>query len=317
MRHISQTEIRKLDFTLLLVMRGLLRHRRTTLVAAELGLSQSAISYALSRLRSTFADDLFVRRPHGLEPTRHALELAPRIEALLLQAQEALGLNDNFEAATTTRAFRIAALDYVAALLGPPLLRLFERDAPHARFALSVLRGPEALEGLRREEIDLAIGQFLRPLDGYQATPLFVDRYCLVASAANSRVRGGVTEALFETLAHVLISVDGDFRSPTDQAIQDLGLTRHFTATAPTFLIAFAIVAGSDAVCVAPRSLADAYAAPLGLAAFDLPRELPPIRVLAVRRDGRDEAADWLTRVAAECASAPAASGPSEGQLQV
>lgn len=272
MRHISQAEIRRLDFTLLLVMNGLLRHRRTTIVAGELGLSQSAISYALARLRSIFADDLFVRRPHGLAPTRRAMELGPRIEALLLQAQEALGLNDSFEAATTTRAFRIAALDYVAALLGPPLLRLFERDAPNGRFALRVLRGPEALEGLRREEVDLAIGQFLRPLDGYQATPLFVDRYCVVASAGNARFRDGVTEALFEASGHVLISVEGDFRSPTDQAVQDLGLTRHFTATAPTFLIAFAIVAGSDAVCVAPRRLADAYAAPLGLAAFDLPQ---------------------------------------------
>ena len=79
MPHISQTEIRRLDFTLLLVMRGVLRHGRTTRVAEELGLSQSAISYALGRLRALFGDELFVRRPHGLAPTRRALELAPMI----------------------------------------------------------------------------------------------------------------------------------------------------------------------------------------------------------------------------------------------
>src|SRR5450432_693568 len=153
MDHISQTEIRRLDFTLLLVMNGLLRHRRTTIVANELGLSQSAISYALARLRAIFGDELFIRRPHGLQPTLHALELAPRIQALLVQAEEAIGLGEHFDPAMTTRAFRIAGLDYLATVLAPPLLRAFERDAPSARFAFRTLRGGDALESLRREEI--------------------------------------------------------------------------------------------------------------------------------------------------------------------
>jgi len=306
MAHISQIDIRRLDFTLLLVMRGLLRHRRTTTVAEELGLSQSAISYALSRLRSTFGDKLFIRRPHGLEPTRHALELGPRIDALLLQAEEAIGLSDHFDPATSTRAFRIAALDYLATLVAPPLLRAFEQQAPAARFALRVLRGAEALESLRRDEIDLALGQFPRPFNGLLATPLLADRYCLVARLGHPRVRGKVSRALFEELSHVVISVDGDFRSFTDQAILDLSLSRGIAATAPTFFIAFAIVARSDAVSVAPRRLASAYAAQFGLAAFDLPKALPPITLFAVRREGRDEGADWLAELAAGCMLAAA-----------
>ncbi len=301
MGHISQTEIRKLDFTLLLVMRGLLRHRRTTTVAEELGLSQSAISYALSRLRSTFGDELFIRRPHGLEPTRHALELGPRIDALLLQAEEAIGLSEHFDPATSTRAFRIAALDYLATLLAPPLLRAFEQQAPGARFALRVLRGAEALESLRRDEIDLALGQFLRPFDGLLATPMLADDYCLVARLGHPRVRSKVSRALFEELSHVVISVDGDFRSLTDQAILDLNLSRRISATAPTFFIAFAVVGRSDAVSVAPRRLASAYGAQFGLAVFDLPKALPPIRLFAVRREGRDDGADWLAALAADC----------------
>ena len=301
MAHISQTEIRKLDFTLLLVMRGLLRHRRTTIVASELGLSQSAISYALGRLRASFGDELFVRRPHGLEPTRHALELGPRIDALLLQAEEAIGLSDHFDPATSTRAFRIAALDYVGTLLAPPLLRAFEQEAPGARFALRVLRGADALESLRRDDIDLALGQFLRPFDGLLVTPLLTDHYCLVARSGHPRVRAKVSRALFEELRHVVISVDGDFRSLTDQAIVDLNLSRRIAATAPTFFIAFAIVGRSDAVSVAPRRLARAYGSQFGLAAFDLPRALPPITLFAVRQEGRDAGADWLARLAADC----------------
>ena len=83
MSDINQLDIRRIDGGLLLVFRELCRRRRTTAVAAHLGLSQSAVSHALGRLRDLFGDPLFLRRPHGLEPTPRALELAPRIEALI------------------------------------------------------------------------------------------------------------------------------------------------------------------------------------------------------------------------------------------
>ena len=76
-------QIRRLDGGLLLVFRELLRTRRASTVAERLGLSPSAISHALTRLRDLFNDQLFVRRPHGFEPTRRALELGPKIEALI------------------------------------------------------------------------------------------------------------------------------------------------------------------------------------------------------------------------------------------
>src|ERR1044071_1472721 len=114
MADIDTSKIRQLDFTLLLVMQGLLRHRRTTLVADQLGLSQYAISHALARLRTLFGDPLFLRRPHGLEPTRHALDLSPRIDALVRAANEAMGLPDNFDPKTTTRGFRLGASDFLS-----------------------------------------------------------------------------------------------------------------------------------------------------------------------------------------------------------
>src|SRR6185503_19326556 len=111
MSDIDLNKIRQLDGSLLLLLRELLSQRRTTLAAQRLGLSQSAVSQALSRLRVLFDDPLFVRKPHGLEPTRHALELAPRIDALLASMHEALGLSASFLPETAERAFRIGAPD--------------------------------------------------------------------------------------------------------------------------------------------------------------------------------------------------------------
>ena len=61
MNDINLSKIKRLDGALLLVFRDLMRHRRTTLVAERLGLTQSAISHALGRLRP-HTDDFVVER---------------------------------------------------------------------------------------------------------------------------------------------------------------------------------------------------------------------------------------------------------------
>ena len=109
MSDIDVNNIRRLDGGLLLVFRGLLRRRQTTAVALELGLSQSAVSHALTRLRDLFEDPLFIRRPHGLEPTRRALELAPRVDALIDLARETLEREGIFDPARSTRRFTLGA----------------------------------------------------------------------------------------------------------------------------------------------------------------------------------------------------------------
>jgi DNA-binding transcriptional LysR family regulator len=169
----------------------------TTLVARRLGLSQSAVSHALARSRVLFGDPLFVRKPYGLEPTRHALDLAPRIEALIATIHEALGLSDSFEPATSTRDFRIGAPDHLATLMAPPLLRAFAAHAPHARFAFSQRLGQDAIEALARDELDLAIGRFALPVDTVAIERLFDDRYCLVARRRHPRIRGKHTRGLY------------------------------------------------------------------------------------------------------------------------
>lgn len=294
MTDIDSNKIRQLDGTLLLVLQGLIRHRRTTLVAEQLGLSQSAISHALGRLRRLFDDPLFVRRPHGLEPTRHALALAPRIDALLVSAHDALGLSGSFDPATSARGFRIGSPDFLATLLAPPLLEAFQREVPNARFAFTLALGDEAARNLRLDEIDLALGRFPVRQEVFRVIPLFQDDYCLVARRDHPRLRTAVDLELFASLDHVAVSMSGDFRSFTDHDVARRGLRRRIVAAAPRFSIAFAMVSRGDTVCIAPRRLAQACAELFGLSLHDLPRPLAPIEVVAARRPTHDPGLDWL-----------------------
>lgn len=293
MTDMSVTQIRRLDFTLLLVLHGVLQHGRTTVVADELGLSQSAISHALRRLRDVFGEPLFIRRPHGLEPTPRARALAPQIEALIRGAEAALG-REAFDPAASARSFRIGATDYLAQLLSPPLLEAFAHSAPRARFAMHVVRGADALAALRRHEIDIAIGRFARATTGLQARPLFTDQFCVVARASNRAVPARLTKAQFEKLGHVTISVTGDFRSITDEDVRALGLARRVVATAPTFSTAFAIVSRTDAIAIAPSRLAARFARAFRLKTAALPRPLGPLKIAAITRPTRDDGVDWL-----------------------
>src|SRR3569623_518493 len=115
-------QIRRLDGGLLLVFRELLRPRRASEVADRLVLSPSASSHALTRLRDLFGDPLFVRRPHGFEPTRRAEELGPKIEALIELAGQTLTTDAGFAPARSRRRFRFAAPEFVTALIGGTLI---------------------------------------------------------------------------------------------------------------------------------------------------------------------------------------------------
>ena len=304
MTDLNQAQIRQLDGTLLLVLQALIRERKTTLVAERLGLSPSAISHALTRLRRLLGDPLFVRRPHGLEPTQHALALSPRIDALIAQAADLLGSRAGFDPATASHSFRLGASDFLANVLSPTLLQVFQAEAPNCRFAFALSLGDAALRQLRHDQIDLAVGRFQGALDGLPATRLFTDDYCLVTRKGHP-VRDVDAQAL-QALNHVAVSVTGDFRTFTERDFLARGLQRRIVAAAPRFTIAFAMVAATDAACVAPRRLALACADAYGLEVRDLPAPLPSIDVLAVRRASPDAGVDWLLRKLEEIAARPA-----------
>src|ERR1043166_9937332 len=98
-------DIRAVDLNLLKAFDALMSERAVTRAAGRIGLSQPAMSHALSRLRSLFADDLFVRTSTSMEPTTRAREIAPFIEAAIEQIEAALNLGAGFDRAKSSAIF--------------------------------------------------------------------------------------------------------------------------------------------------------------------------------------------------------------------
>ena len=143
------------------------------------GVTQSAVSHALKRLREIFGDDLFIRTPRGVQPT-------PRARALRGPLAEALRLiggavrPPRFDPESSERVFRIAASDYETALFAPRLLRT-DAAIASSRFVFRTLIRREAIDALNAGDIDLLLGYTWKKGEACDAATLYEEDYLVVA----------------------------------------------------------------------------------------------------------------------------------------
>ncbi|MDZ7576421.1 MAG: LysR substrate-binding domain-containing protein [Pseudotabrizicola sp.] len=305
MSDLSTSQLRRLDLTLLLVFLGLLRHRKALDVATELGLTQSAISQALKRLRDIFEDELFLRRPYGMEPTAVALTL----EAPLAQAVEALrgalGAARFFDPGVATGVVRIAALDAQQAVLIPPLVACLRAQAPGLRLSVLPLARSDAVEALIDGRVDLSLGFLWNVPDTILGERLYEESY-LVAGRPGSLSRPLDLDS-YCAADHVLVAPGGDLRGVVDEQLEAVGMSRNVVLGLPGFLPALAAVAASDALVTLPSRVAQAFAPSFGLVTFGAPLEIRrfPVSVFWHRRNDADLRNKWLRRQLADCARVP------------
>ena len=97
--------LRNIDLNLLIVLDVLLQERSVTTAAKKLGRTQSAVSHALSRLRTTFDDKLLVRVGGNMEPTPRAKNLQQDLQRLLSSLRRFMDDTDEFSPKESTRTF--------------------------------------------------------------------------------------------------------------------------------------------------------------------------------------------------------------------
>jgi Bacterial regulatory helix-turn-helix protein, lysR family len=125
--------LRGFDLNLLVILGAVLRERSVSKAAEQLGMSQSAVSHALGRLRLSFDDPLLFRKDGVMEPTWRALAIADTIRAALAQIDNLLNMAAAFDPASARREFVLRASDYVAAMLLPGLSQALRTEAPGVR----------------------------------------------------------------------------------------------------------------------------------------------------------------------------------------
>jgi DNA-binding transcriptional LysR family regulator len=293
------------DLNLLLTLDVLLAEGNVARAARRLGLSASAMSRALARLRETTGDPLLVRAGRGLVPTPRALELRTRIGPLVEEAKAVLRPAIPLDLGTLKRTFTLRTSDGFVENFGPPLVARVALEAPGVRLRF-VPKLDKDSAALRDGSVDLDTG-----VVGSAASPelrtriLFHDRFVGVLRQGHALGNGEMTPARYAAAAHVLVSRRGRERNAVDDALERLGLQRHIAATVGGFADALALARGSDLVATVPERHTGRLRE--GMHSFALPVEVSGIAVSMLwhPRMDADQAHAWLRGLLLEL------SGPS------
>lgn len=285
------------DLNLLIVFDAVMQERNVTRAGGRIGLSQPAVSHALSRLRHMLKDDLFIRTPEGMAPTPRAEQLAEPLRRALSDMQLALE-PETFIPSAATRCFDVAVNNYAAVVLAPAIVTAVISAAPGIRLDLrpAGLRDMPAL--LDRGEHDLAIGAFEDVGERFARALLVEDSFVVAMRRDHPALHRELTAETLAGLPHLEISSSGEDSSFVDQGLNGRGLAREIAHRAPR-LSAAAILSTTEMVAVLSRRLAEHWVKTYGLSTCKLPFASPSIRteMLWHRRFDDQPGHRWLRQL--------------------
>lgn len=299
-------DLHRIDLNLLVALDALARERNVTKAAARAGVSQSAMSHTLRRLRELFDDPLLVRGRGGMVLTPRAEALAVPLRSGLVSLARTLAEPPAFEPERASRTFRIVSPDLFDALVLPTLLRRLGREAPSVDLAV-VPMSKRLSDSLETGEVDLAIYPVLldpQPFEldtqvdaELQRRTLFRDSFrCFVRNDHPALAgRRKLTLTAYTRLNHVLVSPGGEGPGVVDRVLEARGLQRRIALRVPQFATALEVVAQSDLVLTAPSSLSRCSTGS-SLASRPAPVDIPEHAITMIwhPRFTEDPAQRWL-----------------------
>lgn len=152
--------INTVDLNLFLAFHAIYATGSVTQAGERLGMTQSAVSNALKRLRERFGDPLFVRTVQGMVPTPLAARLIGPVEAGLAQFTQAIDQSQHFEAETSNRVFRVALNEVGHQVLLPALLRHLRKHAPNAGLETADATQGDMRQRMMQGQVDLTVGSW-------------------------------------------------------------------------------------------------------------------------------------------------------------
>lgn len=307
--------IRKIDLNLFHVFEAVMQHRSVSEAGRQLGVTASAISHALSRLRLALDDDLFVPGDGGMQPTPRALELAPSIRDGLDRIATAIDAKA-FEPDVSSRTFRIAASENISVTILPYLVKRIAQVAPGIDLRIFPSNRLDVVRELDDGRLDLALGWFSDLPERMRRRTVVTEAEAIVVRAGHPLTKGPVTMDRLFAFPHVVVEFSGSEEEPVDGFLQDRGVSRRIwierlllemsdddrgligraAVSVPYFSAVPPLLRGTDMVATLPRRLALQAAERGGFTVLDLPYDplVVDIEVIWHQRTDRDPGTRWL-----------------------
>jgi len=283
--------LNNVDLNLFLVFDTIYTERNITRAAEVLCISQSAVSQALSRLRKTLNDPLFVRGPQGMAPTPLATHIASQVRDGLQLLASSVHTADPFEAASSDRVFRISLMDMSEDIFLPALVDLLQEQAPHMTVESHYIRRPDIARALASGELDFAIDiPHPNSADLCQET-LFDEPYVCLVRRDHPVVQGSLSLEQYLALAHIHVSQRRRGIGQVDVELNKQGCKRRIKFRVQHYHVASKIVGRSDVALTVPRCWAESFERQVldNLQVLELPFAAPTLNWQLFWHRGADE----------------------------
>jgi DNA-binding transcriptional LysR family regulator len=264
--------------------------------AEEIGLTQSAASHALARLREELQDPIFIRTSEGMRPTAYGMRLAASVRDALESLSAGLDRHPDFMPGTSTRTFNVIMSDVSQMLYLPRLLTRITAEAPGVTLRVHPLPSKAAHLVLESGEVDLAVGAFSRLIAGCRQKRLYREHYACVVRRDHPQFTEGMTIEAFCSVPQAVVDPRGYVHERLDRWLAQQKARRSVKLSVPYFLSLPLVIARSDLLVVMASRVAKAYAEMLPLKIMPPPVKLPTYdpRLFWHERFHRDPANRWL-----------------------
>ncbi|MEW9797245.1 LysR family transcriptional regulator [Alteromonas sp. CYL-A6] len=286
------------DLNLLMIFDAIMTEGAITRAADRLAMTQPAVSNALSRMRTAWNDELFVKDGRGIQPTTYARNLWSQIQGPLSQLENAVSPGD-FDPATAQRTFRVAAPDGIVSMVWGPLRQHIEREAPGINVYAIPNTNIDSDQVLKDAEAELAFTKQSVPDPVIRSEAILSPPYVVVMRQGHPLAKQSLSLEDFISADHLLVSVSGDVTGPTDQVLANMGLTRRVAMTVNSFHNVPELVKTSDLICVAPSITLEREIFTGELAVYESPVDIvtSPLSIIWHKRQDHDPGLNWLRQL--------------------
>jgi LysR family transcriptional activator for leuABCD operon len=249
-----ETTLRGVDLNLLTVFDAVMQEQNITRAAYNLGMSQPAVSNAVTRLKVMFNDELFMRQGRGIQPTLRARQLfGPIRQALQLVRNELPSAA--FVPATSARLFNLLIGSPHDMRFAPKILAVVSQQAPCVQLHLEADFDANITNRLRYQDVDFVLDYTRFDQVGFCSIELFKDELVLVAASVHPRIKGEITPAQLLLEKHAKLSQIHGITSFTEQAYSQLDCVAHYEGTSLSNVLY--VVSQSELVTIVPRWLVE------------------------------------------------------------
>ena len=293
---IDHVHLSRLDLNLLVALDALLTERSVTRAAARIGISQSAMSHALARLRTTFSDELLTRGPEGMRPTPRALALLAPMQEALAQIQQITAPPAAFDPSTADITFTLGIPDSTEVLLMPILIAHLQASAPGVKLLLHTVDRNRILDDLDSGRVDLGIGVFEQGQTHHKRRILNKESYLCIFNADLVGVTAPISLDDYVRIPHLLTSLVESAHGVVDDALAKIGRKRVIALTSPRFSVMPFVVRQAPVIATMHSRLARFFAESMGLTVSPAPIALPDVSISMIWHSSNDDVPSqrWL-----------------------